>query len=47
MFTKTPGGSDPPGEKVHIWTRSLEHAEYDSADESDCDIRGYNAQSAY
>ena len=25
---------------------ALEHAEHDRADKSDCDIRGYNAQSA-
>jgi hypothetical protein len=43
---KRPVGATPPGDKVDIQTGSLEHAEHDSADERECDIRGYNAQSA-
>jgi hypothetical protein len=43
---KRPVGATPPGDKVEIQTGCLEHAEHDSADERECDIRGYNAQSA-
>ena len=43
---KRPVGATPPGDKVEIQTGSLEHAEHDSADERECEIRGYNAQSA-
>ena len=46
LLTKTPGGVTTGREDL-VWTISLEHAEYDSADESDCDIRGNNAQSAH
>ena len=43
---KTPGGVTT-GRKGPSGREVLEHAEHNSADESDCDIRGYNAQSAY
>ena len=36
----------PPGAQVHLWTGSLEHAEYNRGDESECNIGGYNAKSA-
>src|SRR5215217_7252355 len=35
-----------PGVRVQLWTGGLEHAEYNRADESECNIRGYNAKSA-
>jgi hypothetical protein len=36
----------PPGERVRIWTGSLDDAEHDGSDEGKRDIRGYNAQPA-
>ena len=44
---KTPGGVTTGREGPSLDGEVLEHAEHNSADESDCDIRGYNAQSAY
>jgi hypothetical protein len=32
--------------KIQVWTRSLEHAENDGANEGESDIRGNDAQSA-
>src|SRR5438093_8991433 len=35
-----------PGVRVHLWTEVLEHAEHNRGDESECNIRSYNAKSA-
>ena len=46
---KTPGGL-ATGRVVYDWLQawmgSLEHADHNGADEGECDVRGYNAQSA-
>ena len=44
-LTKTPGDT-VTGRSVHLWTGSLEHAKHNRGDESECNIRGYNAKSA-
>ena len=42
--TKTPGGRATG--RLYVPIRTLEHAEYNRADEGECNIRGYNAKPA-